>query len=104
MGFLRLLTSLKAMGKDMLTPGQAWDFLDGLRDEQKIIFADEPSDLELEWRGITHGRHSLAAGSWTDTYLAAFAVTAGYTLVTFDRGLARRTSVQVRCLTPRRPT
>ncbi len=104
MGFLRLLTSPKAMGKDALTPGQAWDFLDGLRDEQKIIFVEEPTDLELEWRSITHGRHSIAAGSWTDAYLAAFAVTAGYTLVTFDRGLARRIGVQARCLSPRRPT
>jgi uncharacterized protein len=94
MGFLRLLTSPKAMGKDALTVGQAWDFLDGLRNQQKFIFADEPSNLELEWRSPTHGRHSIATGSWTDAYLAAFAATAGYTLATFDRGLARRVGVQ----------
>src|ERR1700681_4401457 len=90
MGFLRLLTSPKAMGKDALTPAKAWDFLDGLRDEPKIIFAGDPMDLEFEWRNLTHGRSSIAAGSWTDAYLAAFAATAGYTLVTLDRGLARR--------------
>jgi uncharacterized protein len=104
MGFLRLLTSPKAMGKDALTVGQAWDFLDGLRNQQKFIFADEPSNLELEWRSPTHGRHSIATGSWTDAYLAAFAATAGYTLATFDRGLARRVGVQVRCLTSLRTT
>jgi hypothetical protein len=35
------------MGNDALTPAQAWDFLDGLRDEQKIIFAGEPTDIEF---------------------------------------------------------
>ena len=104
MGFLRLLTRSTVMGSDALTPAQAWDFFDKLRSEGRLFFADEPSGLESNWRSITRHRHSLAAASWTDAYLAAFAATSGFSLVTFDRGLARQPGIQVRLLTPPRFT
>ncbi len=36
-------------------------------------------------------RDEASPNAWTDAYLAAFAETAGLTLVTFDRALAGKT-------------
>ena len=102
-GFLRLLTNQRVMAENVVRPARAWEIYDALFEDSRIGFVAEPPGLEASWRAAVRHSHT-GPNFWTDAYLAAFAVTAGYTLVTFDRGLARRTSVQVRCLTPHRPT
>jgi uncharacterized protein len=51
---------------------------------------DEPSGLEPRFRTLTRLRNP-AAKDWADSYLAAFAVSGGLTMVTFDRGLRAKT-------------
>lgn len=53
------------------------------------MWLQEPDGLETAWRAISAAddrSHRL----WTDDYLAAFAQAGGLTLITLERGLARR--------------
>jgi hypothetical protein len=97
MGFLRLLTNAHVMKSDQLTPEAAWRRLDRVYREVHPIFAPEPELLEKTWRGIT-SEPKAGSNLWTDAYLAAFAQTTGYTLVTFDRGVSRHRKTSVRIL------
>ena len=52
------------------------------------ISPTEPPGIERVWREAT--RQPLSGpNSWTDVYLAAFAVAAEYTVVSFDQGFKR---------------
>ncbi len=100
MGFLRLLTNPKVMGKDALTAIEAWKLYDDWCQDPRVIWVVEPDDLDVSWRKSTASGRS-GPNFWTDAYLAAFASAAGFTLVTFDRSLARAKHVAVQFLTPR---
>ena len=84
MALLRHLTNEKLMGKFTLSQKQAWKCYDLLRQDGRVIFADEPPDLEDSWRQLTQSRHQRHR-LWTDAYLAAFAFSARLPLSTLDR-------------------
>jgi toxin-antitoxin system PIN domain toxin len=84
-GLLRLLTSSRVMGADVFTAEDAWDVYDDFFKTGKVRFAEEPPGLERAWRQATQPPQT-GPNFWTDAYLAAFAITAGYTVVTFDQG------------------
>jgi toxin-antitoxin system PIN domain toxin len=89
MGFLRLSTLPAIAGADTLTRRAAWLAFDQLRAQPNVVWLAEPDGLEDVWRAISAGEvqsHKL----WTDDYLAAFAQTAGLTLVTLDRSCIKR--------------
>ena len=88
MGFLRLLTNPRVMGDGVLAAEHAWRLLDRLLADDRIVFAAEPPGLQVAWRVLT-AKHETGPNFWTDTYLAAFANTAGLNLVTLDRGFRR---------------
>ena len=98
-GFLRLLTNPRVMGQNVLAAKQAWDLYDAFRMDNRVMFAEEPPELETAWRAATRHPHA-GPNFWTDAYLAAFAATAGLTVVTFDRGFRRHRGVSVRLLAP----
>jgi len=85
MGFLRLVTNPKVMGADVLTLQQAWETYRKFRADPRIVFAEEPAELEKSWIEITDAA-SFKQNLWTDSYLAAFAKAGGYAIVTFDDG------------------
>lgn len=87
-GFLRIATNPKAMGEDALTLPQAWDAYDAMVQHPRIVFLDEPPNLEQHWREYTQDQ-MYSRKIWTDAYLAAFARTADLHLVTFDSGFSR---------------
>jgi len=60
--------------------------------DPRIGFADEPAGIEPQWRGFSQGS-TFSPNVWNDAYLAAFAVTGGFELVTFDKGFARYPSL-----------
>ena len=55
----------------------------------RVLWADEPDDLDAVWRAIS-ARDDKSHKLWTDDYLAAFAQTSGATLATLDRKLPAR--------------
>jgi predicted nucleic acid-binding protein len=97
MGLLRLLTNRSALGSDTFSTANAWGAFDEFIRSRRISMAEEPPGLEDHWRRSTI--HEKQGSSWwTDTYLAAFASAAGFTLVTFDAQLAGRKNVKTHLL------
>lgn len=84
MGFLRLLTNAHVMGKDVVTPLEAWRVYDEWRSDDRVIFLPERASFNEEWRRVGH-QISGGPNIWTDAYLAAFALHAGATVITLDR-------------------
>lgn len=97
MGLLRILTNQHALGPDTLSPAYAWGAYEALLRNSRISMSDEPPGLDRYWRASTL-REQRGSNWWTDTYLAAFASAAGFTLVTFDTQLAARKNVSTRLL------
>jgi toxin-antitoxin system PIN domain toxin len=92
--FLRLVTNPKVMGVDVLTPRQAWETYQKFRADPRIVFAEEPAELEKSWTEITDTAE-FKQNLWTDSYLAAFAGAGGYAIVTFDAGFKRFSGIDL---------
>jgi toxin-antitoxin system PIN domain toxin len=87
LAFFRLMTTEAVLGQDVITQTQCWAIYDRWIGAGKAVLAREPSGLEAAFRRRTSLK-SPSPKAWADAYLAAFAETAGLTLVTFDRALA----------------
>ncbi len=87
MGFLRLATTPRVMIDAALNLTEAWQAYESLYNDPRVVFADEPDELEPLWRAYT--QHDLFSPKvWSDAYLAAFAHAADFEVITFDRGFA----------------
>ena len=84
LGFLRLATNPAVFGEEALNLSDAWDCFDRFLEDSRIAFTQEPLGLEHFFRRYT-ATSSYSPRIWNDAYLAAFAVTAGAWLVSFDR-------------------
>ncbi|MEV4126325.1 TA system VapC family ribonuclease toxin [Nocardia sp. NPDC049707] len=94
-GLLRLLSNPAVMGTDVLTRSAAWRIVDQLNNDERVLWAEEPAELEAVFRAFS-ARDDNSHKLWTDDYLAAFAQTSNAALATLDRKLAARyPSVQV---------
>lgn len=99
MSLLRLITNPAIMGEDAVTRSEAWRIIDQLWSDERVLWADEPDQLEAVFRAIS-ARDDRSHKLWTDDYLAAFAQASGASLATLDTRLkARYPSVQVDQLT-----
>jgi len=87
LGLLRLLTNRTAMREDVLYQVEAWRSYDSFVQIAGARLIDEPPDIDPPFRRLTESKEA-STKQWADGYLAAFAETAGLTLVTFDRALA----------------
>ncbi|MBU3061088.1 type II toxin-antitoxin system VapC family toxin [Nocardia sp. NEAU-G5] len=98
-GLLRLLSNPAVMGADALSRSAAWRIVDQLNEDERVLWADEPADLEAVFRAFS-AKNDNSHKLWTDDYLAAFAQTSSAAFATLDRKLAARyPSVQVITLT-----
>ena len=88
MGFLRLLTNARVMGREVLSQRNAWKIYDELARDRRVTFATESGDVEPVWKRYTQARFT-GTNIWTDAYLAALASVQGMRLVTLDRGMGR---------------
>ncbi|MEX2172203.1 MAG: TA system VapC family ribonuclease toxin [Pirellulales bacterium] len=88
MGFLRIANNPAAMGDSVVSQDQAWQLYDHFLGHQRVVFAEEPAGLEAVWRRFTAGRR-FSPKLWNDAYLAAFAETGGYEIVSFDQGFSQ---------------
>ena len=91
--FLRLASNPALFGDEALTLSEAWECYDRLTEDTRFEFGLEPVGLEHYWRRMTM-TDSYSPKVWTDRYLAAFAITAGLCVVSFDGGFAALADVQ----------
>lgn len=91
LALLRLLTTEQIMGDEALTQRQAWSVYDSWLEDDRVVYVDEPPTLETRFRSLTQSQRPNPK-EWPDSYLAAFAESAGFQIVTFDKGLRRRAS------------
>jgi toxin-antitoxin system PIN domain toxin len=96
-GLLRLLTNKVVMGANVLTATRAWVVHDALCEAARLRFVPEPMGMEQSWREATR-RFQTGPNLWTDAYLAAFTAASGFTLVTFDRDLAKQAAPHAQLL------
>ena len=92
-GFLRLATTPKVLADEPLTLIQAWQWYDELFGDPRVVFSEEPDELEKHWPGFTR-RRTFSPKVWNDAFLAAFAKAANFEVVSFDKGLAQFKSVK----------
>lgn len=82
---LRLLTTPAVMGTDeVMTQVEAWDAYEQWKEDDRVLFMEEPPNVEAAFRALTRRPHPNAK-NWADAYLAAFATVLGMQFVTFDR-------------------
>jgi predicted nucleic acid-binding protein len=92
MGLLRLLTLEAVMGpNEVMAQAQAWKTYDRWLQDDRIGFMDEPPGIEAAFRALTQSGQA-APKDWADSYLAAFALAAQLTLVTFDQTFSGKAS------------
>jgi toxin-antitoxin system PIN domain toxin len=87
-GFLRLATNPKAFGADAVTMDEAWRLYGVFLGDVRIAYAEERAGLESIWRAYTAGQ-SFSPKLWNDAYLAAFAKSAGWEIITFDQAFSQ---------------
>jgi predicted nucleic acid-binding protein len=85
------------MGKDVLSPAEAWRIYDEWHTDDRVIFLQERAEFTEVWRQL--GKQ-LAGGPnvWTDAYLAAFAIHGSATIVTLDSKFSALGNVSIRSL------
>ncbi len=92
-GFLRLATNPALFGDETLTLNSAWACYDALIDDFRVGFSREPFGLEHLWRRYTTGA-VYSPKVWNDAYLAAYALGADLTLISFDKGFSQFEDLQ----------
>ena len=98
---VRLLTHtsvLAAYGNPPLTNERAWEVYDAFMADERIAFcAADPTGLEAQWKAFAL-RNTASPKLWMDAYLAAFAVAAGYRMVTTDSAYRQFAGLELRLL------
>jgi toxin-antitoxin system PIN domain toxin len=87
-GLLRLLTNPHVVPLATAIIQLAWDRIEQLRTDRRVVFSPETQAIEPIWRDLMT-RRGVGPSAWTDAYLAAFAMCHGHSLVTFDTDFHR---------------
>lgn len=82
--FLQLASNPALFGADTCTLSDAWVFYNRFLSDSRVLYSQEPPGLGNLWRSFTIGA-SFSLKVWNDAYLAAFALSGGYCLVSFDK-------------------
>ncbi len=85
--FLRLRTTdavSAAYGLKPDTNVKAWQTFRTLLKDERIQLVEEPFSVELKWKALA-AVGTASPKLWMDAYLAAFAITGSYGLVTTDK-------------------
>ncbi len=77
------------MGPEAMTQAASWNVFDTFLSNPTITLVEEPVGLDLLFRRSTT-RDEISPKHWADGYLAAFAEAGSYSLVSFDKALAKR--------------
>jgi predicted nucleic acid-binding protein len=99
MGLIRLLCNRRVMEADILSLSAAWAKYDWLYANAYCDFEEEPMGFETAFRYYAQS-NSPSIERFGDAYLAAFALTANLTLVTFDKDFRYFKGLDCRILKP----
>ena len=88
LGFVRVSSTKAALGDQALSVQDAWRGYQRFKEMQETIFMHEPANCESVLEELSMA-NTFRRDMWTDAYLAAFAMTGGLRLVTFDSDLKR---------------
>lgn len=88
LALLRHLCNPSIMAEDVLTNQEAVDVVSGLVTSPGVRICADPKELDAIFPSIGTSDRS-ERNRWTDAYLAAFAISGQYQLVTFDRDFER---------------
>ena len=90
------------MAADVLSQRRAWQAYRKWLADGRVTFHPEPAGRYFEhvFETLSHGNRP-STKVWADAYLAAFALTAGFTLVTFDKALSALVPEQTELLRSR---
>ena len=83
LSFLRLSTNQKVMAAQPFTANEAWAAYRAFRALPEVQFINEPPKFEGAMAKLTD-LASFPASRWTDSYLAALALSTNSRLVSFD--------------------
>ena len=98
--YLRLLTTAQVLapyGNPPLSNSQAWQAYQTWVRTDGVSFVEEPPDLEENWKAGAV-RDTPSPKLWMDAYLAAFAMSGGYQLVTTDKAFKQFKRLELRLL------
>ena len=102
MGFLRLLNNPAVMREEAVNAAGCWSIWHRLLEDERFRFAsEEPVGLDVSFERFTIGR-AFNPRVWTDAYLAAYALAARLTIVTFDKAFRGFPGLTCEVLEPRR--
>ncbi len=96
---MRLLNNPAVLKTDALPVAQVWTVYDRMMSDEPFAFVDGPNDLDALLRPLMRGRQ-FSPKLWQDARLAAFAMTTGLGLVTFDDGFRQFTGLRLVVLSP----
>jgi toxin-antitoxin system PIN domain toxin len=88
LGMVRLLTNATVMGGEPLSCGDAWTAYRRFAELPEVDFVAEPISLEGRLAEFV-ASDMMTPRLWTDAYLAAFAMSAGLRMVSFDSDFGR---------------
>ena len=88
MALLRLMSSEAALGADAITLPSAWALYAAMLASGRFAFTLEPPEFEATWE-ILCRPFERSPKVVMDAYLAAFARTGGFRLVTLDRAFSQ---------------
>lgn len=98
MALLRLLTNSRVMGSSILRPEQAWEVLDELIGDPRIVVIDQiPQTHSQHLRANVQDREP-SPDLWTDAWLAALAQATDCEMTTFDKGFRAFPKLKLRLL------
>ena len=98
LGLLRLST-LPGVLSRALSAAEAWEIYRQFLAGPNHRFLDEPSTIEHHFASLT-AQVDLPHRLWTDAYLAAFAISCGCRLVSFDADFSRLPGLNFLHLSP----
>jgi toxin-antitoxin system PIN domain toxin len=88
LALLRLVTNPQVMSDLPFTHAEAWNIYRTYRNLPIIRFLPEPDTLEPTFAALSSDA-AVPHRLWTDAYLAAFAISTGIRLVSFDADFQR---------------
>jgi hypothetical protein len=94
LALLRLVTHPQVMSGNPFTHAEAWNIYHTYRNLPIIRFQPEADTLETTFAALTSDQ-ALPHRLWTDAYLAAFAISSGARLVTFDLDFERFSNLEM---------